>query len=104
GPDPFRFGVRTRHTLAGVGVLDETLPVPDQHPGIKLVVDDAVTPAGVAPDRRVAPGMAERAGNAVPVQIGRDGARRFSSREFPEDAADDRGLGFIDCAFAPNRL
>ena len=55
-------------------------------------------------NRRVSPSAAERARNAIPVQIGRDGAWRFSSREFPEDAADDRGLGFIDCAFAPNRL
>ncbi len=48
--------------------------------------------------------MAERAGNAIPVEIGRDGTWRFTDREFPEDTADNRGLGFIDCAFAPNRL
>jgi hypothetical protein len=47
---------------------------------------------------------AEWAGNTIPVQIGRDGTRRFSSRKFPEDAADDRGVRFIDLAFAPNRL
>ena len=104
GPDPFGFRVRTRHPLAAVRVLDEALPVPDQHASIKLVVDDAIAPAGVAPDRRVAPTVAERAGNAIPVQIGRDGAWRFSNREFPEDTADNRGLGLIDLAFAPNRL
>lgn len=58
----------------------------------------------MAPDRRISPGAAERTGNAVPVQIGRDGARRFSHREFPEDASDNRGLGLIDPTFAPNRL
>src|SRR5258708_34066197 len=58
GPDPLGLGVRARHTLACVRVLDEALPVPDQHAGIKLVVDDAVAPAGVTPDRRVAPGAA----------------------------------------------
>jgi hypothetical protein len=29
---------------------------------------------------------------------------RFSSRELPEDTADNRSLGVIDLAFAPNRL
>lgn len=47
---------------------------------------------------------APNAGNAIAVQIGRDGARRFPHRELPEDTADNRGLGFIDLAFAPNRL
>lgn len=56
------------------------------------------------PDRRIAPGAAERAGNAIPVQLGRDGARRFSRFKLPEDAADDHRLGFIDPAFTPNRL
>ena len=58
----------------------------------------------MTPDRRVAPGVAERTGNAVPVQIGRDCTRRFSYRKFPEDASDNRGLGLIDISFAPNRL
>src|SRR5216683_1487660 len=56
------------------------------------------------PNRRVSPGAAERARNAIPVQIGRDRAWRFSHREFPKDAADDDCLGLIDLAFAPNRL
>jgi hypothetical protein len=50
------------------------------------------------------PTFDRRARNAIPVQIGRNGARRFSCREFPEDAADNRSLGFIDLAFAPDRL
>jgi hypothetical protein len=58
----------------------------------------------VAANRRIAPSSAERARNAIPVQIGRNGARRFSSRELPEDTADNRSLGFIDCALTPNRL
>lgn len=65
GPDPPGLGVRARHTLTGVRVFDEALPVPDQHAGIKLVVDDAVAPAGVTPDRRPqvwpnGPGMLSR--------------------------------------------
>jgi hypothetical protein len=39
-----------------------------------------------------------------PVQIGRNGARRFSRCELPEDTANNRGLGFIDLAFAPHRF
>jgi len=45
--------------------------------------------------------VAERVGNAIRLQIGRDGTRRVSHREFPEDAADNHGLGLIDLAFAP---
>ena len=80
------------------------LPVPDKYPGIQLIVHDAVPPAGVTPNRRVTPSSAERTKNAIPVQIGRNSARRFPNREFPEYTADNRGLGLIDCAFAPNRL
>src|SRR5258708_14013962 len=104
GPDPFRLRVRARHPLAGIRVLDEALPVPDQPASTKLVVDDAVTTAGMSPNRRVSPGAAERAADAIPVQIGGDRARRFSSRELLEDATDNRSLGFIDLAFASNRL
>src|SRR5216683_7478267 len=63
-PDPFCLGVRTRHALAGVRVLDEALPVPDQHSGIELIVNDAVTPAGVALDRRIAPTAAKQRAHA----------------------------------------
>ncbi len=48
--------------------------------------------------------QAERTGKAIPVQIGRDGTWRFTHRKFPEDAADNLGLGLIDLAFAPHRL
>src|SRR6266481_1664271 len=98
------------HLLSGFG-RDTRLPVLGSlmkrcrfQTSTPLVIDDAVAPAGVTPNRRVAPSAAERAGNAVPVQIGRDGARRFPHRKFPEDAADNCGLGLIDLAFAPNRL
>jgi hypothetical protein len=47
--------------------------------------------------------VAERTGNAIPVQVGRDGSWRLSHRKL-QDAADNRGLGFIDLALAPNRL
>src|SRR6266550_9394907 len=43
-------------------------------------------------------------GDALPVQIGRDGARRFPRRKLPEDTADNRARGLIDLAFAPNRF
>jgi hypothetical protein len=58
----------------------------------------------MTPDRRIAPTAAERSGNAIPVQIGRDAARRFSKCEFSEDTADNRSLGLIDPALTPNRL
>ena len=33
----------------------------------RLVVDDAVAPAGVTPNRRISPSVAKRAGNGTPV-------------------------------------
>ena len=55
-------------------------------------------------DRRIAPSVTEWAGNAIPIQVACDGARRFSRCELPENATDDDGLSLIDLAFAPNRL
>ena len=52
----------------------------------------------------VAPGVTAGAGNAIAVQIGRDGAWRPAHRELPEDAADSGRLGLVDLPFAPNRL
>jgi len=55
-------------------------------------------------DRRIAPSVTEWAGNAIPIQVACDGARRFSRCELPENATDDDGLSLIDLAFAPNRF
>ena len=104
GPDPLGFGVRPGYPFAGVRVLDEPLPVPHQDPGIEFVIEDAVAPAGVTPDRRIAPGVAERTGDAVLVQIGGDGARRPANRELPKDAANDDRLGLVDRPLATDRF
>ncbi len=58
----------------------------------------------MAADAGVAPGPAERAGNAFPVQVDRDGLRAPAGREGSEDAADDVGLRLDDLAIAPDRL
>jgi hypothetical protein len=54
-PDPLAFGVGPRHPLARRRVLDETLPVPDQHPGIGFIfiVEDAGAARDMAPEAGV---------------------------------------------------
>ena len=58
----------------------------------------------MAADAGVAPGPAERAGNAFPVQVDRNGLRAPSGREGAEDAPDDLGLFGDDLAISPDRL
>jgi uncharacterized protein len=57
----------------------------------------------MAADTSVAPGAAERAGNAFPVQFGRDGLRALAG-EGAQDAPDDFGLLRDDLAIAADRL
>lgn len=94
--DPFGLGVWPRDTPAGARVFDVALPVPDEHAGIELVVENAGAAGDVPPDRRIAPGAAKRTGNALMVQVGRDRPWAPSGREFAEDAPDDQRLGLVD--------
>lgn len=54
-PDPLFRRVDARHALAGGRVFHEVLAVPDQHAGIKLVVDDAGAARDMVPDAGIAP-------------------------------------------------
>lgn len=104
GPDPLALRVLARDAPARRRVLDETLPVPDQNPGIEFVVEDAGAARDMASDAGVAPGSAERARNALPVQIDGDGLGAPAGGEGAEDTADDLGLVRDDLAIAPDRL
>ena len=65
--DPI-FRVQPRVPLAGVRILAEMQPVPDQTADIKLVVQDAGAALAVAENGRGAPPAAARAGDALDVQ------------------------------------
>jgi hypothetical protein len=41
GSHPIRWRVRSRHTLAGVGILDVSEAIPHESPDVQLVVQDA---------------------------------------------------------------
>jgi len=102
GPDPFGFRVDARDALPRRRVLDVAQPVPDQHAGIELVVQNAGAAADMAANGRVAPGVGERTGDALAVEIGGYGARALASGELPEDAADDHSLRFVDVTLSPH--
>lgn len=69
GPDPFAFRVHARDAGSGLGVLDESLPVPDQNTGIKLVVEDAGACIGIASDGRVDPRTVARTRNPLEGEV-----------------------------------
>ncbi len=73
-------------------------------PGIELIVDDAGTARNMTSNGSVAPGSAERARNALPVQIDRNGLRALAGGKGTEDATDDGGFIRHDLAVAPDRL
>jgi hypothetical protein len=55
-------------------------------------------------DRRISPGAAERTGNALMIQVGRDRPWAPSGRKFAEDAPDDPCFGLVDRTLAAERL
>src|SRR5690606_41488648 len=91
-------------TLAGIGVFDEALAVPDDLADIHFVVEDAVPAFRIAVDGAEAPMTAGRRGNTILVQGEGDCLGRFASRIVTEDAAHDLGLRLVDGAVAPDRL
>src|SRR5690606_13696216 len=100
GPDPFRFRVDARDALSSCRVLDVAQPVPDQHAGVELVVEDTGAAADMAANGGVTPGAAKRTGDAIAVEIGSDGARALAGGELTEDTAHDDSLRFIDVALS----
>lgn len=90
--------------MAGVGVLELLLPVPADDADIELAIQDAETDDPVAPDRGVVPTLADRAWDAVAIQVRRNTLRPFFGDIFAEDAAHHLVLFLDDLAFAPDRL
>ena len=81
--DPFLRWIGACEPLAGFGILDVALPVPDEAANIELVVDETGPPGPVAADRGIAPRAAMRPGNVLVVEIPRDRPRRAARRELP---------------------
>jgi hypothetical protein len=63
-PDPLLQRVRPRHAPASGRVLDEAQAVPDQHPRVKLVVDDPGSTRAVA--RMLVSPQARPSGPGIP--------------------------------------
>src|SRR3546814_6756935 len=85
-PDPFGFGIEPGDILAAARVFHHLLVVPDANADVQFVVDDAGASPHIAANARVAPCGAFRAGDAIGVEIARDGARTLAGRELAEDA------------------
>jgi len=98
--DPLLPRIEPRHPLAGVGVLDEALPVPDEATDVELVVEDAVAALGVAVDGAESPLSAAGCRDVRRVQLRRDPLGRSAGRVLAEDVPHDRRLGLVDPAFA----
>nr|WP_249138246.1 hypothetical protein [Caulobacter sp. S6] len=102
--DPFLAWVQPALALAGVGILDEMLPVPDQPADVELVVQHAIAPADVAVEGGEAPLAAAGGGDVVPVQFGRDALGRFTGGVVAENPAHHLGLGRVDGAVTADRF
>ncbi|SKB94338.1 hypothetical protein SAMN06295937_103318 [Sphingopyxis flava] len=103
-PDPFGLGIEAGDALAAGGIGHIMFVVPDADADIKLVVDDAGAASYIAADAGIAPREPLRAGDAIRVQVTRDGERALAVRELAEDALDDQRLRRIDLAFAAHQL
>nr|WP_245451376.1 hypothetical protein [Georhizobium profundi] len=101
--DPLLRRVRSCLPPAGVRVLDEALPVPDEFAGVELVIEKPCTAAPVAIDRRRPPSCAAGAINALKVQCGCDRSRAAPRGELAEDLADDARFLVVDDALAGRR-
>lgn len=103
-PDPRGLGIEPRDALPGSGVCHPMFVIPDAHPDIKLVVDDAGAPAHIASDTCVTPWTPRRTCNAVGVKVARNSARALTGRELAEDALNDQRLHLIDFTLAAHQL
>jgi len=93
--DPHRLRVRSRDALAGVGILQEPLPVPDHATDVQLVVQDAEPAFRVAVNRTRAPERTLWTGDAFLVECLCDLLGRGACGVIAEDSPDD-GRFFVD--------
>ncbi len=103
-PDPFGLRIEARNAFPRSGVFDIMFVVPDADAHIKLVVDNTRAAPCIAANSCVAPCRPFRAGDAIGVEIARDGARALARSELAEDALDDERLRGIDLALAAHQL
>src|SRR3546814_533211 len=80
------------------------LVVPDAHPDIQLVVEDAGASPHVAADARVAPRLSRRTGDAFGVEVAGDGVWALTHCKLTENALDDEGLHRVNLALAAHQL
>ncbi|KKS91469.1 MAG: hypothetical protein UV65_C0005G0001, partial [Parcubacteria group bacterium GW2011_GWF2_43_11] len=98
--DPRGPRIQPCDALAGVGVLQKPLAVPDHTADVQLVVQDADPALWVAVNRAGIPESALRAGNPFLVERLADLLRRCAGDVVPEDALDDVSFFCDDFALA----
>src|SRR6185437_2602130 len=65
--DPLSFRIRPADPLARIGVLDESLSVPDVHSSIELILENAVLSLSAAIDRGCVPDAASWTRHALAI-------------------------------------
>lgn len=103
-PDPFGFGIEAGDRLAGAGFGHIMFVVPDADACVELIVDDARPASHIAADARIAPRTSSRTGQAISVEVARNGKRTLAIGELAKNALDDQSLRRIDLAFAAYQL
>lgn len=66
-PNPFGFRVGPRDPLSRRWVLDESLPIPDQHADVEFIVEDAGLARRMSSYGRIGPLFAEWAGDVIVI-------------------------------------
>ena len=88
-PMPFTLGIFPGDPLAGRRVFQKPLPVVNDHPTIKLVVEEPVAALRRSQQRGRIPPAAARSLNPFLIKIMHDRKRAFAGCIFPESAAHD---------------
>src|SRR5262245_20760224 len=91
---PFGLRIRSADTASRIGVLNESLPVPNQLAVIEGILQHAVLTHSRTRDRRSIPGAPARARHTLAVQSNRDIAWRLAVDVFRKNTADDKRLRF----------
>jgi hypothetical protein len=102
--DPVVGSVGLGDPTPGFGVLDESLPVPDEPADIKFVIEDASPASPVAMDCGGAPGLRPRTRDVLGIEGGCDGAGASPGGELPKDALNYLRFARVDGAPAADRF
>nr|WP_241741535.1 hypothetical protein [Gemmobacter straminiformis] len=101
-PEVFR--VHPRLPLAAVGILHEALPVVGDAPEVEFVVEDTVLASPASVDGGGVPEATAGAGNALPVETGRNRSGWLTGCIVSENLAHHCRLVGMDLSLAPDQV